>query len=1024
MSVIIESIFPVLPATPWLEWTISLKTNRYALRSGRLYIRVSYDSAGGSGQSDATVVVTDPTTLVLILPLPGDAHNIHIIRLAGVIDSSLYETLTETATGTGVIVETGSDVCADFLSYEKSEISMLHSVTSASKKRRLFAGTRESILMGDDLSGVWRVLADGLGDNCGVEDHDTSISFKMVTMGDVGIFTNGFDPVLGFKFNDQPQGDRLWSADYVLDLEALRITSARVIGKFQGFVLLGDIVADGVTLSSRLIWSDFNNPLAWIPGGQSAAGFTDFGRGEIIRAIEALGGFLRIYTSQAIYEGSVTQDVSIFSFQEIYRNEDSASMVRYPNSFVNTGSLHLYMGADSIYTLSQYDRIPQRVEWLHAASGVIYQGITPVVVEGIPEMVSYPPIDRVRCELPRSGYDNLRQAAWWSWPAGDSLRNNVSLVVWPRYKKASVINYGFTAFTNHRPDHLVTLRDWIASFGICPPITTVVAKEGLPFEVIVPPLGGAIRDPGFRVVSTGPSATAIAVHVGGIVTGPIPLTRTISDIPKWDTGGGTLTQVQLDLVGNVRSTPKFESLNTIPRTYDFGSEATVTLTDPLGAPWISVHPVMLFHRNLGVFDGDANYKSPPGGLASGISPLPQTGSAIVSVIVTAANNPILFAAFQGGPADFLTFVSTTAGNFLVTSPTGTAPVQGVDYVQDIKTEAGVNFNISYTVDTPVYVIRGKIWADANADGILDPDELGIPGVMLTVMYGAAPDGSDGLPIDGVAPIVTNNSGEYEFRFVLPPLFEYYLFTVQVTPPPVGTLSGPPTYQLSPAGPNINITFLMDTVNRIVPNVDLGFSGVPDVVPPPTLDDAINAMCGFCLTTLCEECDSDVRFLMATTGADISIKEYAGQCGQREVLTGRKAQPFPVMSVGCYEQTGFTSLLQQRLYRYATTANKFFSAIEANISTPAQDPPATIYAQAGVTDCADNTRWAPAESRLACDSDVYPILDADAVWSGYEGNMHFSFTEEGQYITSRIYSQGLGSCFTIAGLSLWLQPVKR
>lgn len=685
-------LFPFLPASPWHRWTIGLETNRFALRSGMLYVRVSYiTGASTEGQAEASFAVTGRASESMQLDLPGDAHDIVVIRLVGKITSDLVELVDEVADGTGIIVETGEEVCGEFTNVERSDITMLQSVTTLSKKRRIIAATRETIFSNDDISGNWRVIADGLGDDCGVDDRDNSISFKMVMMGNIAIITNGFDKVIGYDLNDQPAGDNLWSADYVAELQALRISSAKVIGKYGGFVLLGDLVADAEVQSSRLIWSDYNNPMGWIPGGNSAAGYHDFGRGEIVLAIEPIGGLIRIYTSQAIYDGQVIDSEAIFAFTEIYRNPDSASLLRYPNTLINAGDVHYYLGADSIYTTTIWDRSPQRVEWMHVAAGIIFNGIKPVIVDQIPSMTSYDSIDKKRCRAPFGGYDTVRQAIWFSWPTTDSNTNNISLVLWPRYHKASVVNVGFTAFANHRPDKMITVRDWIDNFGICDASTQLLPKEGVTCD-------------------------------------------------------------------------------------------------------------------------------------------------------------------QGMPTTEYTYL----------------------------------FNVT----------------ESAADE-MDPGS------------------------------------------------------------------------------------------------------------------AIAAMCGFCLNDLCKECDADSRFLMATCGpTDISIKEYNAQCGVREFLTGRILRPFPVTSVGCYQDAGYVSLLQSKLNRYGTNEDKLITSCNFNASVPIGIVTGFI-AQIGVTDCPDTTRWSETEECPSCDSDLYLIDEDEAEGSRPTDGLSMPFYEMGEYVTLRLYVDGIGHCFTLSGKSLMI-----
>jgi hypothetical protein len=679
----------VQPVIPWLYYNFNVTSDWFAVTYGMVYVRVSYESAGGNGEAEGSVNVTSLDTLIISIPMPGDAVNIRIIRLVGEFSGDINRTMVHAATGTGVVIEVSGEDCENFPSYEKSEITMLQSVTSSSKKRRLFAGTRETLFVNDDTAGNWRVIADGLGGDCIADPHDSSVRFQMETLGDIAIFTNGLDPIIGFNFNDQPAGANYWSADYVLDLQALRITSAKVIGKHQGFILIGDVVADGLLYPSRVYWCDYNNALGWVPGGESAAGFHDFGRGEVVLAMKPIStGVIRVYTSVAIYDGSVVNDDRIFAFEEVFRSNDGSGCLKYANSLVSSGDGHYYLGHDSVYSTTIWDRTPQRVGWMHAASGVIFKGLSEVVVEGFDGVSSFGPIDQSRCNQAVGGYDAVRKAVWFSWtPIGEET-NTVSLVLWPPYQKASIVDHGFTAFANHRPDGMISVRNWMQSFGICPP--TLLPKEG--------------------------------------------------------------------------------------ESCDFG----------------------------------------------------------------------------------------------------------------------------YQID--------------------------------------------------------------EFPFL--------------------------------------------------------YNEGNDVSNPMDPRSVIASLCGTCLTGVCKECDSESRFLMASTGDDISLKEYDLECGYREVITQRISAPFPSTAEGCYEKEGFTSLLQSRLNRYGTAEDKEVGYVRLQVSAvPYEGIPTIMNVQVGVSDCPDSTYWSAIESRDACDAPEY-VFNARP-----HDNMDFPFYEKGQFVTLRVFATGLGNCFDLGGIGIEIARCK-
>jgi hypothetical protein len=257
----------------------------------------------------------------------------------------------------------------------REAITLLYSFKSRSGSRRLIAGTMSRLYVNNERGGNWRILADNLGGACH-KDEDCECSPKRCTvaqLGDIVIFTNGIDPVLVWTHDEGPEGCFNWSADYLPDLLALNITTARVCGAYQGFLFIGDVTADNERLSSRLHWCDFNNPLHWAPGGESLAGFQDFGRGETILSIQPIGGKIRVYTDKAVYDGIIVADSRLFSFQEVYRG-DRVPIFRH--SLVNTGEAHYFLGENAVFRMAEYDREPTPFDWMNLSAGPSMLGWT------------------------------------------------------------------------------------------------------------------------------------------------------------------------------------------------------------------------------------------------------------------------------------------------------------------------------------------------------------------------------------------------------------------------------------------------------------------------------------------------------------------------------------------------------------------------------------------------------------------------------------------------------------------------
>lgn len=673
-----------LPAVPWKYWSVQVYADRFAKEIGSVLVRVSYKSAGGDGQSEVVLPVSGFSVQLLSIPMPGDAHDIHIIRLRGELRSGITETSTTAPTGTGVIVETDQEECLPFLPWENRPITLLRSVSAAAGRRQLLAATSSAIYVNNDSAGNWRVIADGLGRSCEASsDH----RFKVETVGDIAIFTNGLDPVLAFNLNDGPAGEHYWSADYIPDLQALRISSANVIGKFGGFIFLADVVADAQTFSSRIYWSDYNNPMSWIPGGESAAGYHEFGLGERVLAILSISGGFRVYTTKAIYNGALVDGSQVFDFTEIYRSDVGDSLPQYPNAIINASDTHFYLGSDSIYSMGLWDRSPQRQEYLHVAAGLIFRGVSSRTAVGYGPLNSYEPIDKSKCQRAVAGYDSINKALWFSWTPIGYNENALSLVIWLRYNKSSLVDHGFSAFEIHRPYFTITLRDWIDSAGICSAKSLVLKKEGSPC--------------------------------------------------------------------------------------DLGSEIVV-----------------------------------------------------------------------------------------------------FDHL----------YNATESTANP-----------------MDPASL------------------------------------------------------------------------------------------------------------------IGSLCDVCLPQTCAECESDARFVMASVGDDVSIKEFGFECGVRESITGIRRVVLPDTGEGCYETSQFDWMMQRRLHRFGTESEKLLLGMTFNVSTVSGQQ-STLSCQVGVSGCADMTRWSPVERRTVCDSPLWPF-EPGIVQTRNPNSVNFPFYQRGEFVTWRLFGSSADSCLSVSGATL-------
>lgn len=366
----------------------------------------------------------------------------------------------------------------------REAITHLKAAGSDESYRTLIAATKSRIYASNDYTGNWRILADGLG---GAQTSESDCNtcnarrFRSAQLGNYILFTNDFDPILSWKFGDSPTGDLLWSAQQVVDLLLIGLTKARCITEFNGFIILGDVEIEGQNKSSRIYWSDYNNPLSWLPSDQSLANYHEFGLGEKVLRVEPLGRYLMVYTDKQVYQGVFVGDSIpdlVFQFNVI----PTDNPLRYEHSLVNTGTMHLFLSDTGVYEVtSSYPR-PSRTEWIHRASSAIFNGIGSDILAGFAGLSPFDSINQNQCDNVVGGYNSLTEEIWFSWPTGDNVCPDMSIVFNTRYQAADLFDHGFTAFTNYKPDFRPTIRDWLNDEGVCEVEEVDFVKEGLPLD--------------------------------------------------------------------------------------------------------------------------------------------------------------------------------------------------------------------------------------------------------------------------------------------------------------------------------------------------------------------------------------------------------------------------------------------------------------------------------------------------------------------------------------------------------------
>lgn len=357
------------------------------------------------------------------------------------------------------------------LAEDREPVTLLFQSTANDGTRRLFGATKTRIVVMDESAGEWSDIGTGLGNDG--EDSLTQLRFNASELQNKVVFTNNFDVP---RIHALGTGTSAAIADLATASEAAGpITRARRTVSWQGVVFLLNTRESAVDYPSRIRWSDLNDATKWVPGtAGSLADYQDLDYGEVILNAMPLAGSLYVFTDRSIWKCNFTADVSdpnapvaTLNCIRVYTEPKNRSKcLAYENSLVSTGFSFYYMGADGIYEYSPYLAEPDRVEWLHRSTAVIYknaatridkQACFSPVAEYVPGPnedetagsgeihFSWPVYDPLATEVPEEvaceDYVPLPQ------PIGSGI-NRHTLVANVKFKTADYRNYGSVAMTN------------------------------------------------------------------------------------------------------------------------------------------------------------------------------------------------------------------------------------------------------------------------------------------------------------------------------------------------------------------------------------------------------------------------------------------------------------------------------------------------------------------------------------------------------------------------------------------------
>lgn len=383
---------------------------------------------------------------------------------------------------------------------QRQPITLIHQLTSPAGISKLLIGTSKRLLVLNNDTGNWRIISDLLGNGLGVFCEDQG--WRAAQTGYTVVLTNGLDEPVYYVMDQPPIEPLDQSVDIISDLREIGLTMAKTVVSFKGITVFGNVTMDGERISYRLVWSDADRPLSWLPAlGTSAAGFQDLGYGEDILEMMPLGDSLLVYTSAGIWEGFVQGGDSPLVFRKRYSDHTAGNRcLAYRRTLVTTGSDHYYMGRDGIYRYNFYTDRPIREEWMHIGTSIIFNDLS------------------TSCHTHCAGYNAKEKSLYFSWAANGETCPGRTMVFNTEYESDYVLDHGFSAFANYNPDEYTTLRDFLIEQCIC---TSAELDDGGV---------GFVKDGSYCVAPTTPSCPVPTQYIYTNVL------RTVDDImvEDWD----------------------------------------------------------------------------------------------------------------------------------------------------------------------------------------------------------------------------------------------------------------------------------------------------------------------------------------------------------------------------------------------------------------------------------------------------------------------------------------------------------
>lgn len=352
----------------------------------------------------------------------------------------------------------------------RQPVTLLYPATSMRQVRSLFLANQSCIARLNEYSGNYKILGTGFGGEA--VSSAAAPRFKAACLGDYLAFTNDFDkPKYHILEQMGTEGESLYEFD---DFNLIGLRRARCVWSFSSCLFVANVEMDSQRYGHRILWSNFANPTSFDPAQQdSITGYYDLYAYETILAGEVLGNVFLIYTTHGIWEMSVIGGAQSFAFRRLYSAEknENQGILAYPNMLVNLGDVHLFADQDGLNLFSPLYGNPDRPEWLHRATSLLFDNI-----------------DTEHCEVHVGGLNGDEVLFSVAEAGQDNPCPNVSLRINTTYKACDKVDHGYTAFCNYSPQRTPTVRDFIITNGICTVAGLSALGYGYVFEGLPRPV--------------------------------------------------------------------------------------------------------------------------------------------------------------------------------------------------------------------------------------------------------------------------------------------------------------------------------------------------------------------------------------------------------------------------------------------------------------------------------------------------------------------------------------------------------